>query len=99
NSQRYRITREPGQGTASPMAFSSDGRMLALMSSTDAVDLIDPQTGKGLVRLPNPRLSLITDLDFSPDGRYLLVSTSSSFTYVWDIQSVERELRSLRLGW
>lgn len=99
DSRCYQIPRAPGQGTAGPLAFSSDSRILALTCATDAVHLMDASSGTRLVRLPNSRLSLITDLSFSRDDRFLLVTTSSPLMYVWDLQALRRELRALQLDW
>lgn len=95
----HRLRREPGQGTAGPLAFSPDGRLLAMAHSSYDVQLVEAGSAEPIVRFPNPRATFIGDLDFSPDGRYLLVVSPSRYQYVWDLQELRRELRGMRLDW
>ncbi|MBL8878036.1 MAG: protein kinase [Phycisphaerales bacterium] len=99
DAARFRIPREPAQPMAGPMAFSPNGRILAIAKSAYDVQLVSAEDGRVLVRLPNPRLNVIVDLDFSPDGRYLLVITPSPHQFIWDLQELRRELRGMRLDW
>jgi WD40 repeat protein len=96
---RWSIPREPGQDLAVRSAFSPDGRKLAISASLYDIHLVDAETGQLIVRLPNPSLYMIGDLEFSSDGRLLLAATSSSIVYVWDLDAMQRELQALRLGW
>lgn len=95
----YRLRREPGQTTAGPLAFTPDGRLLAVAHSSYDVQIVDSAAGKPIVRLPNPRATFVGDLDFSPDGRFLLIVGPSRYQYVWDLQELRRELREMRLDW
>lgn len=96
---RFRVPRDPAQATACPLAFSPDGRTLLMARSAYDLQLVSTKDGRVLLRLPNARSNVIVDLDFSADGRYLLVVTPSQHQYVWDLHELRRELRAMRLDW
>lgn len=95
----FRVPRDSGQTAAGPVTFSPDGRILAMTRSTYDLQLVDAENGELLLRLPNPRTNCLAALDFSADGRFLLVLTPSPYQSIWDLQELRRELRSMRLDW
>src|SRR5262249_20598843 len=80
----WRIVRVlPGNnflGYGGMMAFSPDGRVLALDSHPTAMKLIDPGTGRELATLPQGGVHL----SFSPDGSQL-AATADQGIFVWDL--------------
>jgi WD40 repeat protein len=81
------------------MAFSPDGRVLAVVPAAQVLRLIDPDTGGELATLTPPRPSPVSEMRFSPDGSLLAVSTGTAVGYLWDLQLLRRELRAMNLDW
>jgi WD40 repeat protein len=86
----------------SAVAFSRDGRRLAVgCSGREAIKLCDPETRQEVLTL-SVEGSVIHGLKFSPDGRYLLGTTSrdiynmTGHAYLWfaptleEIEAVEK---------
>ena len=74
----------------SPVAFSSDGRLLALESSygDDKVTLLDATTGAAIATLPPwGRGRPVWDWALSPDGRLLALEVPNHTIVLWDIAS------------
>jgi WD40 repeat protein len=67
------------------VTLSPDGRTLATTQGTDA-QLWDASTGKLLHTLAAHR-SLVTDAEFSPDGRNLVTVSDDHEGIVWDVMS------------
>jgi WD40 repeat protein len=71
--------------TNSAVAFSPDGRLLALGGYNGEVTLWDLQTGKASeITLAGPADS-IRALAFSPDSRRLAASAWDALIYIWDV--------------
>ncbi len=90
----------PGKGAAGPgcAAFSPDGKVLALAGPLDAVQLIDPATGRTWARLQAPDRDPIGWAGFSPDGTLLVVSTPAG-AGVWDLRRARERLAEIGLDW
>ncbi len=78
---------ESGTAVYSPLtvAFSPDGRLLAVSGADQAIELYDPATGrliKGLGIEGAPGGSFVESLAFSPNGK-LLAAGAASGAYVW----------------
>jgi WD40 repeat protein len=80
-----RISRGPGW--VRPIAFSSDGKMLACGGVDSKVQLYDVATGEELRRLQLPGRddTWVMSLDFSPDGKRLVTSGSEKVIRLWDV--------------
>ena len=64
------------------LAYSPDGRRLAIADSEDAVRVRDAATGRVLLTLPVPDWSIglaLSDVRFSPDGRRLAATFGNAF--------------------
>ena len=81
-----RIPLEMTGGGPASSAFSNDGKVLATADLDGSVILWDTTTGgrHGGVQVP-PAFS--NYLEFSPDGRYLLMEDLSRRHLIWDIES------------
>jgi serine/threonine protein kinase/WD40 repeat protein len=93
------LTRErptPGPG---PMAFTRDGRLLAIVPAARLVQLIDVATGQEIARLQSPDSPPITWLCFSHDGSKLAVATFGHVIQLWDLRSLRQQLAPLTLDW
>jgi WD40 repeat protein len=83
---------EPSPG---PLAFSRDGRMLAIARSAWTVQLIDPATGNEIATLAAPDPQIINYLRFSPDAGQLAVATNNHTIQLWDLRLIQQELQHL----
>ena len=70
-----------------PVAFSSDGRMLATTGADGAVRVWDVETGRELHRLGGPR-DRLTGVAFSPDGRLLAATGTDADIRLWDLAEI-----------
>jgi len=91
---RRRLESLPG-----PLAFSRDGRLLALVPSLQQVQLLNPATGRVLATLDSPDPRVIRALSFSPDGAFLAVATEHQAIQLWDLRYLQEELTRRGLGW
>jgi WD40 repeat protein len=94
-----RIPREQDPGLSGRMAFSPDGRVMAVARSQWLVSLIDPADGKEYARLEHPDPQLISALAFSPSGTRLAVATEGHVIQVWDLLRLRQQLAALKLDW
>jgi len=93
-----RIPRED-PGLSTPMAFSRDGRMLAIACSRYAVRLIDASTLEPLARLEAPAPQGLTWLCFSPDDTQLAAAERNGTVQLWDLRAIRRQLAEMGLDW
>jgi WD40 repeat protein/tRNA A-37 threonylcarbamoyl transferase component Bud32 len=82
-----------------PVAFSPDGRLLALARTSVEVQLLDGATFGEVARLLAPDARPIDCLRFSPGGDRLAVGTQNRVIQLWDLRAVRRELRRRGLDW
>jgi WD40 repeat protein len=93
------IDRGDSAGLPGLLAFTGDGRMLAVAHSSSSVRLLDPTTGDELATLTAPDPQRITGLSFSPDGDLLAVATVNRLVQLWDLRAIRRQLTTMGLDW
>ena len=110
-AQDYRFwkvgTWEPGlvlprerSGTAvPPLAFTRDGKMLAVSISARQVRLLEVATARELASLTAPDPQRVFDLCFSPDGSQLAASCEQQVIQVWNLRELRRHLADIGLDW
>jgi eukaryotic-like serine/threonine-protein kinase len=82
------------------LAFSPDGRLLAIAQVAGAVRLFETETGRLVASLDDPQQSCSKSATFSADGsRLILTSEGSRATHVWDLRAIRRELVAMGLDW
>jgi eukaryotic-like serine/threonine-protein kinase len=87
-------------GEASAIAFSPDGRLLAIDSGHGVVRLVDPATGREYARLEDPDQHGAVGLCFSADGARLVATIGASQPiHVWDLRTIRAELARRGLDW
>lgn len=82
-----------------PVAFSGNGRLLALVNARQQIQLLDPQTGNELATLTAPEAEPIRALALSGDGQVLAAATINRLVQLWDLRVLRRELAALKLDW
>jgi len=81
------------------LAFSKDGRILAVAHSAQNVKLIDTDSLKEIAMLSAPDPQLIWDLSFSQDGSLLAAATANHVIQLWDLREIRRRLATMGLDW
>jgi serine/threonine protein kinase/WD40 repeat protein len=82
------------------VAFSPDGRLLAVETGQGVVRLLDPDTGREYARLEDPNQDrAIWNIAFSPDGTQLVVTGEGQWLHVWDLRTIREELARRGLDW
>lgn len=84
-------------GDPGEMAFTRDGRIMAISHSAEAIALINPSTGREFVRLPaaGPNVWFC----FSPNGSHLLTAGEESTIDIWDLGRIRDQLARAGLDW
>jgi WD40 repeat protein/tetratricopeptide (TPR) repeat protein len=97
---RHRRARDnPGEEPPGSMAFTRDGRMLAITHSQQVIKIIDPATGLEFVTLQAPEPLTIGWLCFSPNGSHLAATTTDGLTQLWDLRRIRQQLQAMGLDW
>jgi WD40 repeat protein/Flp pilus assembly protein TadD len=85
--------------TGGAVAFSADGRLLALEMGQGVVRLLDPDTGQDYARLEDPNQGRAWFMAFSPDGTQLVITSDGDALHVWDLRAIRAELAQRDLDW
>jgi WD40 repeat protein len=81
------------------MAFTRDGRLLALTYSNVALKLIDLTTAREVATLEASDPQIVSGLCFSPDGTRLAAATETHVIQLWDLRLIRRQLAAMGLDW
>jgi WD40 repeat protein len=95
----FAIARDNTAYYAGPLAFSRDGRLLAITSSQQQVQLVDFAHQRELATLSAPDARMISRLCFNHDGTELAASTLNHIVQLWDLRAIRRQLRTMKLDW
>lgn len=96
---KHCLPRHPG-ALSGPVAFSGDGRLMALAHARHLIHLRDAATLEHLATLEmSPGLLDITGLSLSPDGTRLAADTQANLLDVWELRRLRQELAALDLDW
>ena len=93
------IERENPGSYHGPLAFSRDGRMLAIAPSQQKVLLFDFVNRRELTTLTAPDAHTLSRLCFNHDGTELAASTDNHVVQLWDLRTIRRQLASIGLDW
>jgi tetratricopeptide (TPR) repeat protein len=81
-------------------AFTADERVLALADQPGVVRLVSPDSGVEFARLTIPEADYLQPLCFTPAARYLaVIGNPSNALYLFDLETLRRDLRELGLDW
>jgi WD40 repeat protein len=93
------IPRDNGWGLPGSIAFTPDGRLLAVAHTPETVRLYRSDTAEEVATLVSPDPHLIGGLAFSRDGAWLAASTEGNRLFVWDLRVIRGRLAALGLDW
>jgi serine/threonine protein kinase/WD40 repeat protein len=85
--------------TSGPVAFSPDGKLLAVETGKGEVRLVDPDTGRDYARLEDPNQDRAGWIAFSPGGTQLVANGEGQSLHVWDLRAIREELARRDLDW
>ncbi len=82
------------------LAFSPDGKLVAVETGHGVVRLVDPDTGREYARLVDPNQDRAGCICFSPDGAQLVLTNGDSDSiHVWDLRLMREQLAKMGLDW
>ena len=82
------------------VAFSPDGKLMALEMAPAVIHLKEVATGRTVAKLEDPHGDRATWLGFTPDGTQLVVVASyASAIHIWDLRAIRARLKDMNLDW
>jgi len=82
------------------VAFTTDGKMMALEMAPGVIHLQEIASGRTVARLEDPQGDVSSWLSFSPDGTQLIVVARYSGTiHRWDLRAIRERLKPMGLDW
>jgi WD40 repeat protein len=94
-----RIPSEPG-GALRDVAFSPDGKLMALALSPSVVQLRETASGRIVAKLEDPHGDRITWMGFNADStRFMTCSNFAKAIHDWDLRAIRARLKSMGLDW
>src|SRR4030095_2623440 len=92
------VPRSSTGGMVGVIAFSRDGRTVAVTHSPDIVHLLETATGRELASFEAPNQHGINHMDFNADGNQLAIACSGPIM-IWDLRLVHKQLAAMNLDW
>ena len=82
------------------VAFSPDGRLMALEMAPAVIHLKEVATGRTVAKLEDPHGDRATWQGFTPDGTQLVVvARYASAIHIWDLRAIRTRLKDMNLDW
>jgi serine/threonine protein kinase/WD40 repeat protein len=82
------------------VAFTTDGKMMALEMAPGVIHLQEVASGRTVARLEDPQGDVSSWLSFSPDGTQLIIVARYSGTiHRWDLRAIRERLKPMGLDW
>ena len=82
------------------VAFSPDGRLMALEMAPAVIHLKEVATGRTVAKLEDPHGDRATWQGFTPDGtRLVVVASYASAIHIWDLRAIRTRLKEMNLDW
>ncbi|MCP5525521.1 MAG: hypothetical protein H7A47_01775 [Verrucomicrobiales bacterium] len=94
-----RLQRDVVNALSGVLAYSADGRRIAVTHGIRQARLLDADTKAVRATLNAPHPERITDLAFSRDARFLAAATDNREIQLWDLERLQAELGRLGLAW
>jgi WD40 repeat protein len=94
-----RLPRDTGTFTGY-VAFSADGKLMALDMAPGVIHLKEVSTGRTVAKLEDPFGDRPTWLAFTPDGTQLVVGCKfAHLVHIWDLRAIRVQLKAMALDW
>jgi serine/threonine protein kinase/WD40 repeat protein len=94
-----RMPREPGLFPGH-VAFTADGKMMALEMAPGVIHLKEVASGRTVARLEDPQGDLSTWMGFTPDATQLVVAARyAGVIHRWDLRAIRSRLKEMNLDW
>ena len=82
------------------VAFTADGKLMALEMAPGVLYLKEITSGRTLARLEDPQGDQSTWLGFTPDGTQLVVAARyAGAIHRWDLRAIRARLKTMNLDW
>ena len=82
------------------VAFSPDGRLMAVEMAPAVIHLKEVATGRTVAKLEDPHGDRATWQGFTPDGTQLVVVAGyASAIHIWDLKAIRTRLKDMNLDW
>jgi WD40 repeat protein len=82
------------------VAFTADGKMMALEMAPGMIHLKEIASGRTVARLEDPEGDVSSWLGFTPDGTQLIVvARYTGAIHRWDLRAIRERLKTMGLDW
>jgi serine/threonine protein kinase/WD40 repeat protein len=82
------------------VAFTADGKMMALEMAPGLIHLKEITSGHTVARLEDPHGEISTWMSFTPDGTQLVVAARyAGAIHRWDLRAIRARLKTMNLDW
>ena len=82
------------------VAFSPDGKLMALEMAPAVIHLKEVATGRTVAKLEDPHGDRAGWMGFTPDGTQLVVAAPyAKAIHVWDLRAIRQRLKAMGLDW
>jgi hypothetical protein len=82
------------------VAFTADGKMMALEMAPGVIHLKEIASGRTVARLEDPEGDVSSWLGFTPDGTQLIVvARYAGAIHRWDLRAIRERLKPMGLDW
>ena len=82
------------------VAFSPDGRLMALEMAPAVIHLKEVATGRTVAKLEDPHGDRATWQGFTPDGtQFVVLAAHTRAIHIWDLRAIRTRLKEMNLDW
>jgi WD40 repeat protein len=82
------------------VAFSQDGKLMALEMAPAIIHLMEVATGRTVAKLEDPHGDRAGWMGFTPDGTQLVVAAPyAKAIHIWDLRAIRQRLKAMDLDW